>query len=135
MQAAEARRAVTAAISVAASLDLAVDDAVVLSDSNRMVARLLPCDIVARVSPVGWFSAAREVELARRLAEETDAPVAGLDPRVEPGVHERDGFEIAMWSYFEPADLRESIGEVQRAHIDSTQGAMETLQLVRIVGG
>jgi len=42
MQAAEARRAVTAAISVAASLDLAVDDAVVLNDSNRMVARLLP---------------------------------------------------------------------------------------------
>lgn len=102
MQAAEARRAVTAAISVAASLDLAVDDAAVLNDSNRMVARLLPCDIVARVSLMGWFSAAGEVELARRLAEETDAPVAGLDPRVEPGVYERDGFEIAVWTYFEP---------------------------------
>ena len=102
MEATEARRAATAAMSVAAALDLAVDDAVVLNDSNRMVARLLPCDIVARVSPMGWFSAAREVELARRLAEETDAPVAGLDPRVEPGVHERDGFDIAMWTYFEP---------------------------------
>jgi len=52
MQAAEARRAVAAAISVAASLDLAVDDAIVLNDSNRMVVRLLPCDIVARVSPM-----------------------------------------------------------------------------------
>lgn len=89
-------------MSVAASLDLAVDDAVVLNDSNRLVVRLLPCDVVARVSPMGWFSAAREVELARRLAEETDAPVAGLDPRVEPRVHERDGFETAMWTYFEP---------------------------------
>src|SRR5205814_8454291 len=103
MKAGEARRAVSAAISVAASLDLAVDDAIVLNDSNRIVARLLPCDIVARVSPVGWFSAASEVELARRLAEETDAPVAGLDPRVEPRVHERDGFEIGVWTYYEPA--------------------------------
>ena len=53
MEAAEARRAVDAAISVAAALGLAVDDAVVLNNSNRIVARLLPCDIVARVSPMG----------------------------------------------------------------------------------
>ena len=107
MEAAEARRAVAAAMSVAAALGLAVDDAVVLNNSNRLVARLLPCDIVARVSPMGWFSAAREVELARRLAEETDGPVAGLDPRVEPRIVARDGFEIAMWTYFEPAQSRE----------------------------
>jgi hypothetical protein len=75
-----------AAMSTASELDLAVDDAVVLNDSNRLVARLLPCDIVARASPTGWFSASREVELARRLAEETDGPIAGLDPRVEPRV-------------------------------------------------
>ena len=107
MEAAGAGRAVTASMSVGVSLGLAVDDAVVLSDSNRLVVRLMPCDVVARVSPMGWFSAAREVELARRLAEETDAPVAGLDPRVEPRVHERDGFEIAMWTYFESVDASE----------------------------
>src|SRR6059058_2889694 len=101
MEAAETRRAVNAAMSVAAALGLAVEDAVVLNDSNRLVARLLPCDVVARVSPLGWFSAAREVELVRRLADETDAPVAGLDPRVEPCLHEHDGFEIAMWAYFD----------------------------------
>ena len=73
-----------------------------------LVARLLPCDIVARVSPMGWFSAAREVELARRLADETDAPVAGLDPtRRATRLYERDGFEIAMWTYFEPARSEE----------------------------
>lgn len=102
MEAAEARRAAAAATSIASALGLAVDAAVVLNDSNRLVVRLLPCDIVARVSPVGWFSAAREVELARRLADETGAPVAGLDPRVEPQVHECDGFEIALWTYFDP---------------------------------
>jgi aminoglycoside phosphotransferase (APT) family kinase protein len=107
MQAAEARRARAAAITTASELGLAVDDVVVLNDSNRLVARLLPCDIVARVSPIGWFSAAREIELARRLADETDAPVAGLDRRVEPRLHERDGFEIAMWTYFEPVHSAE----------------------------
>ncbi|MEA3057170.1 MAG: hypothetical protein QOD30_2602, partial [Actinomycetota bacterium] len=107
MEEAEARRAVAAAMSVAAALGLAVDDAVVLNDSNRLVARLLPCDVVARVSPMGWFSAAREVEVVRRLAEETDGPVAGLDPRVEPRIVARDGFEIGMWTYFEPAQSRE----------------------------
>src|SRR5260370_22496716 len=56
---------------------------------------------------MGWFSAAREVELAGRLAEGTDGPVAGLDPRVEPRIVVRDGFEIAMWTYFEPAQSRE----------------------------
>ncbi len=99
--------AVAAARSSAEALDLRVDDAVVLNNSNRLVVRLLPCDIVARVSPMGWFSAAREVELARRLAQETDGPVAGLDPRVEPRIVAREGFEIAMWTYFEPVQSRE----------------------------
>ena len=121
MQPSEVPRAVAAAKSIASALDLTVDDAVVLNDSNRLVVRLLPCDIVARVSPVGWFGAAREVELARLLADETDAPVAGLDPRVEPRLHERDGFEIAMWTYFDavhseelaPADYADA---VERLH-------------------
>jgi hypothetical protein len=107
MEAAEARRAVNAAMSVAAALDLAVEDAVVLHNSNRLVARLLPCDIVVRASPVGWFNAAREVELARRLAEEADGPVAGLDPRVEPRIVTRDGFEISRWAYVEQVQPRD----------------------------
>ena len=66
-----ARRAVAAAISTASALGLAVDDAVVLSDSNRLVVRLTPCDVVARVTPITHFaSAEREVELVRRLARD-----------------------------------------------------------------
>jgi hypothetical protein len=107
MEEADAQRAVAAAMSVAAALGLAVDDAIVLNNSNRLVVRMLPCDIVARASPVGWFSAAREVELARRLARETDVPIAGLDSRVEPRIVARDGFEVAMWTYCEPAPSRE----------------------------
>ena len=84
MQAAEAQRAVAAARATASALDLAVDDSVVLSDSNRLVVHLTPCDVVARVTPMTHpWSAEREVEVARRLAE-TDSPVAGLEARVEP---------------------------------------------------
>ena len=104
MQAAEARRAVAAAMSTASALDLAVDDAVVLSDSNRLVVRLTPCDVVARVAPLTHFaSAERELEVVTRLAV-TDSPVAGLEPRVEPRVFVRDGFKITLWTYFEPVD-------------------------------
>ena len=106
MEAAEARGAVAAAISTATALDLAVDDAVVLSDSNRLVVRLTPCDVIARVAVAPPAYRARlttEVELARRLAE-NDSPVAGLEPRVEPRVFGRDGFVITLWTYFEPVD-------------------------------
>ena len=127
MQAAEARRAVAAAMSTASALDLAVDDAVVLNDSNRLVVRLMPCDIVARVTPMTHFaSAEREVELVQRLAE-TDSPVAALDPRVEPRVFVRDGFEIAMWTYFEPVQSRDaSAGRLRaRARASSCRPAAD----------
>jgi hypothetical protein len=106
MEATEARRAVAAAMSTASELDLAVDDAIVLSDSNRLVIRLTPCDTVARVTPMTHFaSAEQEVELVRRLAQ-TDSPVAPLEPRVEPRVFVHNGFKIALWAYFEPARSR-----------------------------
>ena len=86
MQASERQRAIAAARSTASALDLTVDDAIVLQDSNRLVLRLMPCDVVARVAPMEYQASAEfEVELAQRLAE-TESPVAALDPRVEPRV-------------------------------------------------
>ena len=106
MQASEVPRAVAAAMSTVSSLGLTVDDAVVLHDSNKLTLRLLPCDVLARVAPVAHQVAQFEVELARRLAER-GCPVAALDPRVEPRVHERDGFVVTLWTYYEPATPRE----------------------------
>lgn len=107
MQASEARRAVAAAMSTASALDLTVDDAIVLSDSNRLVLRLMPCDVLARVAPTAYqANPETEVELAQRLAE-TGSPVATLEPRVEPRVYVRDGFVIGMWTYYESAPSRE----------------------------
>ena len=106
MQAPEIPRAVAAAMWTASSLDLTVDDAIVLHDSNRLTLRLLPCDVVAQVAPVAHQVAQLEVELARRLAE-AGCPVAALEPRVAPRVYERDGFVVTLWTYYEPVTSRE----------------------------
>jgi len=105
MQASEASRAMAAAMSIASSLDLTVDDAVVLHDSNKLALRLLPCGVLARVAPVAHQVAQFEVELAQRLAE-SGCPVAALEPQVDPRVYERDGFVVTLWTYYEPATPR-----------------------------
>ncbi|MGW9395889.1 phosphotransferase enzyme family protein [Streptomyces sp. NPDC055642] len=102
MQASEVPRATAAAMATATSLGLTVDDAIVLHDSNKLTLRLLPGDVLARVAPVAHQVARFEIELARRLAA-SGCPVASLDPRVEPRVHERDGFAVTLWTYYEPA--------------------------------
>lgn len=102
MQASEASRAVAVAMSTATSLGLTADDAIVLHDSNKLTLRLLPCDVLARVAPVAYQVAEFELDLARRLAG-AGSPVAVPDPRVEPRVHERDGFVVTLWTYYEPA--------------------------------
>ncbi len=89
-------------MSIASSLELPVDDAIILNDSNKLTVRLLPCDVLARVAPVAEQVALFEIELAQRLAE-SGSPVAALDPRVEPRVYERDGFVVTLWTYYEPA--------------------------------
>jgi hypothetical protein len=106
MQGSEVPRAMAAAMSIASSLDLTVDDAIVLHDSNKLTLRLLPCNVLARVAPVAHQVLQFEVELAQRLAE-SGCPVAALEPRVDPRVYERDGFVVTLWTYYEPAAPRE----------------------------
>jgi hypothetical protein len=106
MQASELSRAVAAARSTASALDLTVEDAIVLQDSNRLVVRLTPCDVAVRVAPVEHRASAEfEVELALRLAE-TESPVAALEPRVAPRVYVRDGFVMNLWTYYESVQPR-----------------------------
>ncbi|MCC5036331.1 phosphotransferase [Streptomyces sp. WAC 00631] len=119
MQTSEVPRAVAAAMSIASSLGLTADDAIVLHDSNKLTLRLLPCDVLARVAPAAQQVAQFEVELAQRLAA-SGCPVAALDPRVEPRVHERDGFVVTLWTYYEsvspgevsPADYAEALARL-----------------------
>lgn len=94
-------RAIAAATSIAASLDLPANDATVLHNSNKLALRLTPCDVFARVAPVGEEVAELEVELAQRLTE-VGSPVCPLEPRAVPGVYTRDGFAVTLWTYYEP---------------------------------
>lgn len=97
-------RAVAAAMSIASSLGLRVDDAAVLNNSNRLVLHLMPADVVVRVALVTHFaSAALEVELVSQLA---GFPVAGLDPRVGPRMFASDDFEITFWEHVDPVQAR-----------------------------
>lgn len=102
MNGTQVQSAVQAARAHAAALGLRADEAVVLQNANRLALRLLPGDVLARVAPATHsLGAAFEVEVTRRLAA-TDAPVAALDPRVEPRVYERDGFSITFWTSYQP---------------------------------
>ena len=101
MHAAAVRHAVDVAVSTARVLGLAVDDSIILQDSNRLTLRLMPCDVVARVAdPPHEGGTTLELELVKRLAE-TGRPVATLDPRVAPLVYRRDGLLITFWTHYE----------------------------------
>ena len=103
MDAPEVRRAVAAAAAAASALGLYADNAVVLNNSNRIVLRLIPCDVVARVAPSAHHDGFEfEGEVARRLAA-AGGPVAELEPRAGDRVYARDGFVISFWTYYKPA--------------------------------
>jgi len=97
-------RALTATRSVASDLGLKVEDTIVIQNANRLAVQLAPCGVLARVVATGQRNkevAAFEIEIARHF-EEADSPIAVLDPRVEPLVYSRDGFEVTLWKYYEP---------------------------------
>lgn len=94
--------AVAAARSIASSLGLPSRDAIIFQESNRITLRLLPCDVVARVSPAADHVAQFEIELAQRLTA-GGSPVAVPDPRVQPRPYEQDGYTVTLWSYYEPS--------------------------------
>jgi hypothetical protein len=106
VEASDVARAMSAAVATASELGLAVDDATVVQNSNKLGLCLLPCDVLARVAHLGREVAAFEVDLAQRLAG-TGSPVATLDPRVAPHVHQRDGFAMTFWTFYRPARARE----------------------------
>jgi hypothetical protein len=128
MQAAELTRATAAAMSIASSLDLTADDAVVLHDSNKLTLRLLPCDVLARVAPVAHQVSQFEVELAQRLAG-SGCPVAALEPRVDPRAYERDGFVVTLWTYYEPAAPREISLAGYASALQRLHAGMRTLDI------
>jgi hypothetical protein len=128
IDASDVRRAVAAAMSTASALDLAVGDAIVLHNSNKLAVRLLPCDVFARVAHAGREVARFEVELAQQLAE-AESPVAALEPRVAPRAYERDGFVITLWTYYESATSGD-VSPADYAHaLERLHAGMRTLDV------
>ena len=128
MRASEVPRAVAAATSIATALDLTVDDAIVLHDSNKLSLRLLPCDVVARVARAGQHVAPFEVDLAQRLTE-AGSPVAALEPRVGPRVYERDGFAVTLWTYYESVAAPEASPADYATALRQLHAGMRTLDV------
>ena len=103
MKESEIRRAVAAGRSVARALDLRVDEAVVLHNSNRLAVRLRPCEVLARVAHIETQDGAElEIRLAQRLGE-IGSPVAELAPLVEPRVYLHGGFVVTLWTHHKAA--------------------------------
>ena len=94
-------RAIAAVESAAVALDLPTHNVNIIHNSTKLALRLLPCDVFARVAPIGQAAQlALEIELAQQLAA-TGAPAVALDPRVEPQVHQLDGFAVTWWTYYD----------------------------------
>lgn len=128
MDAEETGRAIAAARSVAASLHLPADDALVLNSSNKLTVRLLPADVLARIGPAAEQGAAFELGIAQRLAD-AGPPVAAPDARVEPRVHECDGFEITLWTYYPPGAER-ALGPAEYADaLERLHAGMRTVEV------
>ncbi|QCX73911.1 Phosphotransferase enzyme family protein [Streptomyces sp. YIM 121038] len=114
MEMSDVTRATAAATSIAASLGLPASGAIVLHNSNKLALRLTPCDVFARVAPVGQEVAQFEVELAQRLTG-TGCPVCPLEPRAAPRVYTRDGFTVTLWTYYEPVTPHVSPADCAKA--------------------
>jgi Phosphotransferase enzyme family len=128
MKASEVARATAAAMSTVSSLDLTVHNALVLHNSNKLTLRLLPCDVLARVAPVALHTAQFELDLAQRLAA-SGCPVASLEPRVAPRVHERDGFEVTLWTYYQPVTSRAITPTDYAQALERLHAGMRTLDV------
>jgi Ser/Thr protein kinase RdoA (MazF antagonist) len=126
MQASEVQRSMAAAMSIASSLGLTANDAIVLQDSNQLILRLLPCDVVARVAPAAAQVAQFEVALAQRLAE-AGCPVAALECRVDPRVYACDGFVVTLWTYYAPATPPEISPAAYASALERLHVGMRTL--------
>ncbi|MGH3315198.1 MAG: phosphotransferase [Nocardioidaceae bacterium] len=101
------RRAVEAAVHVARSHGIRVDEPIVLNDLFSVVVHLAPAPVVACVPT--WISRLRDnVEDAMRreiavteFLHAQGAPVVAPSTDLPPGPHRHDGFAVSFWPYVE----------------------------------
>lgn len=94
--------AISAVQGVLVDHGLGVQHGEVLQNSNRLTVRFEPARVIARIAMAATRSvAAREVEVVRQL-EQLAAPVAPLDQRFSPTVHDAGEFIVTLWDVCDP---------------------------------
>lgn len=105
----EDHHALDAAVAVARSFGLRVDDPVILRDQLNVLVHLRPAPVVARVAGTitrarrGTAWQERELSVAGHLAR-AGAPVVAPSGELPPGPHVFEGRVISFWDYAPPAD-------------------------------
>lgn len=119
------RRALAAALAVAARHGLRCDEPRILRDASNLLVLLHPAPVVARVTTVtstfrpgdAWL--AREVAIASYLAA-AGAPVVAPSADPPPGPHHEDGLVLSFWPYVDEGrrelDAREAGRRLRACH-------------------
>jgi Ser/Thr protein kinase RdoA (MazF antagonist) len=74
------------------------------------------------------LGAEREIQVVQRLAA-AHAPLAALEPRIQPRVFVRDGFEIELLTYYEPVPTRALPPEDYANALERLHGAMRQVDV------
>jgi aminoglycoside phosphotransferase (APT) family kinase protein len=102
-----------AACAVASELGLTIDSAEVIAFQSSVILRLMPHNLIARVSGEaarirpGADGRAREIEVTQYLAA-AGAPVVSPSKLIDPGPHHRDGLTVTFWEYAAESDRPKS---------------------------
>ena len=113
------RRALSAALAVAAEHGLRCDAPRILRNASNLLVLLQPAPVVARVTTVtstfrpgdAWL--AREVAIAGYLAA-AGAPVVAPSDELPPGPHAHDGLVLSFWPYVDEGDRQLDAAEAGR---------------------
>jgi hypothetical protein len=89
---------VAAAATMAAKLDLAVEDPSPLRSTNNVVVWLRPTPVVAKIAVTGHNQLGFELRVAAAL-DAAGAPVVSPSSLVPPVVHQLDGRDMTFWTY------------------------------------
>jgi hypothetical protein len=102
--------AASAAVKVAAGLNITSTEPVVLADGANVIVHLTPSDVVAKVAasttairrdPAAWLQ--RELDVATFLVG-AGAPVLAPSPEIPATTHHGDGHVMSFWRYLRSPD-------------------------------
>jgi hypothetical protein len=86
-------------------------------------------ETLGQVEEVGMKDQPVQVPRSPRGPDETGAPLATLDPRVEPRVYEKDDFAVTLWTYYEPVAPRDIAPDQYASALERLHAGMRQAEL------